>query len=49
MEEPDGTKVKVFRVDTNCMLMSADEKPSEISFGLTAIDLSPPEYDFHPK
>lgn len=49
VEEPDGTKVKVFRVDTNCMLLSADEKPNDLSFGLTAIDLSPPEYDFHPK
>ena len=49
IEESDGTIRKIFRVDTNCMLMSADDKPTELSFGLTSIDLSPPEYDFHPK
>jgi len=49
IEEPDGTKRKIFRVDINCMLMSTDDKPNELSFGLPAIDLSPPEYDFHPK
>jgi co-chaperonin GroES (HSP10) len=49
VEESDGTKRKIFRVDTNCMLMSADDKPTELSFGLPSIDLSPPEYDFHPK
>lgn len=49
VEEPDGTTRKIFRVDIKCMLMSADDKPSELSFGLNAIDLSPPEYDFHPK
>jgi co-chaperonin GroES (HSP10) len=47
--EADGTKRKVFRVDIKCMLMSADNKPSELSFGLPAIDLSPPSFDFHPQ
>jgi|APCry1669192062_1035393.scaffolds.fasta_scaffold03149_2 co-chaperonin GroES (HSP10) len=46
--EPDGTERKIFRVDTNCMLLSADEKPNDLSWGLKSIDLSPPEYDFHP-
>jgi co-chaperonin GroES (HSP10) len=49
VEESDGVTRKIFRVDTKCMLMSSDDKPTELSFGLTAIDLSPPEYDFHPK
>jgi co-chaperonin GroES (HSP10) len=46
--EPDGTKRKIHRVDIKCMLMSADEKPNDLAFGLTAIDLSPPEFDFRP-
>jgi co-chaperonin GroES (HSP10) len=47
--EEDGSKRKIFRVDTDCMLLIADNKPSDISLGLEAIDLSPPEYDFTPK
>jgi co-chaperonin GroES (HSP10) len=46
--ESDGTERKIFRVDTNCMLMVSDEQPTELSFGLTAIDLSPPEFNFQP-
>jgi co-chaperonin GroES (HSP10) len=46
--EDNGTERKIFRVDTNCMLMVSDEKPNELSFGLTAIDLSPPEFSFVP-
>jgi co-chaperonin GroES (HSP10) len=46
--EADGTKRKVFRVDIKCMLLSADEKPSEVSWGLRSIDMSPPEFDFRP-
>jgi co-chaperonin GroES (HSP10) len=47
--EADGTERKIFRVDINCMLMVSDEEPKELSFGLTAIDLSPPTFDFHPE
>jgi co-chaperonin GroES (HSP10) len=45
----DGSERKIFRVDTNCILMSADAPPNQISFGLSAIDLSPPTFDFHPE
>lgn len=47
--EDDGSERKIFRVDTDCILMSADEPPKELSFGLSAIDLSPPTFDFHPE
>jgi co-chaperonin GroES (HSP10) len=47
--DEDGSERKIFRVDTDCILMSADEPPKELSFGLSAIDLSPPTFDFHPK
>jgi co-chaperonin GroES (HSP10) len=47
--EDDGSERKIFRVDTNGILMSADEPPKELSFGLSAIDLSPPTFDFHPE
>ena len=47
--DEDGSERKIFRVDTNCILISADEPPKELSFGLPAIDLSPPTFDFHPK
>lgn len=47
--DEDGLERKIFRVDTNCILMSADEPPKELSFGLSAIDLSPPTFDFHPE
>ena len=47
--EADGSKRKIFRVDTKCILLSANEKPSDIALGLDSIDLSPPEYDFTPK
>ena len=47
--DEDGLERKIFRVDTDCILMSADEPPKELSFGLSAIDLSPPTFDFHPE
>jgi co-chaperonin GroES (HSP10) len=47
--DEDGSERKIFRVDTNCILISADEPPKELSFGLSAIDLSPPTFDFHPE
>ena len=47
--DEDGSERKIFRVDTKCILISADEPPKELSFGLPAIDLSPPTFDFHPK
>jgi co-chaperonin GroES (HSP10) len=47
--DEDGSKRKVFRVDTKCVLLSTEEKPEEISLGLDAIDLSPPTFDFHPQ
>jgi co-chaperonin GroES (HSP10) len=47
--EADGTQRKIFRVDIDCMLMVSDEEPKELSFGLSSIDLSPPEYDFTPQ
>jgi co-chaperonin GroES (HSP10) len=47
--DEDGSERKIFRVDTDCILMSADEPPKELSFGLSAIDLSPPTFDFHPE
>lgn len=47
--EEDGTKRKIHRVDIKCMLLSADEKPNDISVGLDSIDLSPPTFDFHPQ
>jgi co-chaperonin GroES (HSP10) len=46
--EADGTERKIFGVDINCMLMVSDDKPTDLSFGLTAIDLSPPEFNFTP-
>jgi co-chaperonin GroES (HSP10) len=46
--EDDGSERKIFRVDTNCMLMVSDEKPNEVSFGLDSVDLSPPEFNFRP-
>lgn len=33
VEEDDGTKFTIWRVDPNGMLMSADEKPAGIEFG----------------
>jgi co-chaperonin GroES (HSP10) len=47
--EEDGTKRKIHRVDIKCMLLSADEKPSDVALGLDSIDLSPPTFDFHPQ
>ena len=47
--EEDGTKRKIHRVDIKCMLLSADEKPNDISVGLDSIDLSPTTFDFHPQ
>jgi len=47
--DTDGTQRKIFRVDINCMLLVSDEQPKELSFGLSAIDLSPPTFDFHPE
>lgn len=47
--EEDGSKRKIFMVDNNGIMCSADERPSEVSFGLSAVDLSPPEFDFHPE
>ena len=34
VEEDDGTKFTIWRVDNNGILMSADEKPAGIEFGV---------------